>query len=157
MSYNFQEQVSDNRQDVACKAVADHWRGLGYDVLDVSKNPDYYKEGIDLIRTIMGEDKITIDVKCDFIAHYTGNFPVELVEIMGRDNGSKRGWAYKESLDEIHFYVWETKLIVPVKRKILLGLAYKDGRKGYASFHEKPFPYFTLGILVPINDILENN
>lgn len=153
MIYDFKVQVADDRQNIACKAVADYWRELGYEVMDVSHNENYFTLGIDLIRSIAGMEETRIDVKCDFQAHATGNVPVELIEVVGLDRANKIGWAYKDSLDEIHFYVWEDKIIYPIKRKTLLNLAFQDGRRGYASFHEKPFPYFTLGILVPIEEL----
>jgi hypothetical protein len=154
MSYSFVEQLGDDRQDVACKAVADFWCSQGYEVWDVSKNPSYFSDGVDLIRTINGNERTAIDVKCDFKAHLTGNIPVEFIEVVRKDDNSiKLGWAHKESLDEIHFYIWETKQILAIKRKTLLDLAFQDGRKGFAAFHEKPFPYFTFGILIPITDL----
>jgi hypothetical protein len=155
MSYEFKKQVMDPRQDEACTAVERHWSSMGFEVRNVSKDETYYVTGIDLIRTIVGQDATNIDVKCDFQAHTTGNVPVELVEIMPRHGGAKRGWAYKKALDEIHYFIWETKLIVPVRREDLLMLAYKNSRKGFATYHEKPFLYFTLGVLVPLQEVIE--
>ena len=151
MSYNFQEQLNDPRQKEGCNEVKRILQEDGLEVVDVSENKEYFEKGIDLI--IKWPDSIeTIDVKTDFQAHQTGNIPLELVEVASMEGNFKVGWAYKD-IDYIYYYIYHTKQIKKLSLKKFRELAFSKFRKGYASHHQKPFPYFTLGLLIPLDEI----
>jgi hypothetical protein len=154
MKYNFQEQVGDERQREAVGMIAAYWKDMNCDVVDVSEDPQYYSRGIDLIRKYEGKD-VMIDVKCDFLAHKTGNIPLEFIEVCPLDESknAKIGWAYKRTLDEIQFLVWDTKELFVFPRRRLLEYAFGSERRAFASLHHNPIKYFTLGVLLPIEEL----
>lgn len=151
MSYNFQEQLNDPRQKEGCNKVKRILQDDGLEVIDVSENREYFESGIDLI--IKWPDSIeTIDVKTDFQAHMTGNIPVELMEIVPKNGIIKEGWIYK-NLDYIYYYIYHTKEIKKLSMQKLRELTFNKAWRGYASHHDKPFPYYTLGVLIPLEEL----
>lgn len=151
MSYNFQEQVNDNRQKEGCLAVKKYLVEQGLEIQDVSENKEYFERGIDLIIKWPNEHE-TIDVKTDMQAHMTGNIPIELMEIVPENGRIKEGWIYK-NLDYIYYYIYHTKEIKKLPMKKLRELTFNKTWRGYASHHDKPFPYYTLGVLIPIQEL----
>lgn len=154
--YNFKEQVAKEIQKQGTKLVANYWCSEGHNIIDVSEDKNYFNLGVDLIRQIDNEQE-TIDVKTDTKAHFTKNLLLELIEIAPKDieKQIKLGWGYNK-IDEIDFLVWETKelFILPLNKfKEFAFTAEILDRKGFASWHLEPYPYFTLGILIPITEI----
>jgi hypothetical protein len=155
MSYNFQTQVGDNRQKEATQLVKKYWQELGYEIQDVSENSDYFSRGVDLIRTLLENEPLNIDVKCDFQTDLTGNIAFELIEIAPEDKtrSPKLGWAYGEFADEIDYVIWNAGVMFRLPLQELKQLVFASSFKGYASHHDKPFFYYTLGILVPVSSL----
>lgn len=148
-SYDFQKQVNDPKQKEGNKLAMHYLLSLGEEIRDVSENPDYYKGGVDLIRVWPDREEY-IDVKTDFMAHKTGNIPIELTEVVSAKGVSKLGWYYTNN--EIIYLIYETKELIHFKKDELTDIFSKP-YKGYASHHIKPFPYFTMGILLPLEEI----
>lgn len=153
MSYNFQTQLSDSRQKEANELVKNYWLGYGCEVNDVSENSEYFYKGIDLIRTLGGSSKTNIDVKCDFLTDLTGNIAFELIEIASENKNIKLGWAYGGFVDEIHYVIWNAKVMFILPLKEVRKIVFANALRGYASHHDKPFFYYTLGILIPIKEL----
>lgn len=150
MNYSFKEQLNDPRQKEAVNVVIKYLKDQTYEVADVSEDPKFYADGIDLFKKI-GDELTSIDVKCDFQAHNTGNVPLELMEIIPTNSyvQPKTGWGYK-NIDEIIYFIWETKEIIPVNLAKLRELAFS---KDYRIFNAKHKNYFSSGLLIPIADI----
>ena len=145
--------MNDERQKQANELVKKYWQEAGYEVEDVSENEAYFSKGIDLIRTLIGKDPLTIDVKCDFQTDMTGNIAFELIEIAPENKNIKLGWAYGEGANEIHYVVWNARVAFLLPIKELRRLVFSNVFRGYASHHDKPFPYYTLGVLIPISHL----
>lgn len=148
--YNFQEQLNDTRQKEGLTLIKKHLLSLGEEIINVSENSDYFKRGVDLIRVLPDSEEF-IDVKTDFQAHESGNIPVELIEVCSANNSQqvKLGWIY-QNIHEVIYYIYYSKKMIKINKERLKELTFSEPRKGYASFHRRPFNYFTLGVLVPI-------
>lgn len=155
-SYDFITQNRNPKQKEGNKKCLKYWQDRGYKVWDVSENENYFKSGIDLIKKL-GLEETTIDVKTNFQVYKTGNIPFELIEIspLDKNRNIKPGWGYN-NVDEINFCILELNemVILPLKefREWVFTIDIPR-RRGFAAWHLKPFPYFTLGILVPLEEI----
>ena len=158
MSYEFKKQVNEPRQKEAVKLYCNYLRSEGCEIQNVSEDKNYYSLGIDIIKNVPN-GVITMDVKTDFLAHKTGNLPFEVIEIASVENNCfKEGWGNKKGIDrvnEIVYFIWETKGIIVIELYVLQELAWNGEWKNYASYHKEPFYYFTCGFLIPIEKIKE--
>lgn len=150
MSYNFKEQVNEPRQKQAVELCKNYLLSDGCEVTDVSEDPKFYKTGADLIMQIP-DGEITIDVKCDFQAHSTFNIVVEFIEVASDRKEQKLGWIYNE-VEFIYYVIWETKELIILDKKILIKICLEKELRGYASHHNKPFYYYTFGLLLPLQE-----
>ena len=83
----------------------------GFQVQDVSRNPDYYEKG-DLIATKNGKSYF-IEVKTDTRAHETGNLVVELISNV---EAKRTGWFNYCKCDKYFFYLAKSNELIIVDR-----------------------------------------
>lgn len=94
--------------EAVCKNVLE---ACGFQVQDVSRNPDYYEKG-DLIATKNGKSYF-IEVKTDTWAHKTGNLVVELISNM---EAKRTGWFNYCKCDKYFFYLAKSNELIIVDR-----------------------------------------
>ena len=100
---------------------------------------------------IVPERRHTIECKFDRMSEQTGNIAIELIEICAFSK-IKLGWAFKK-FDELCYLNWYSKDIYRIPMKELKNMIFENPRKGFAALHKSPMNYFTLGILLPIEEI----
>lgn len=95
--------------EAVCKNVLE---ACGFQVQDVSRNPDYYEKG-DLIATKNGKSYF-IEVKTDTRAHETGNLVVELISNM---EAKRTGWFNYCKCNKYFFYLANSNELIIVDQK----------------------------------------
>ena len=86
--------------------VSNYFRGNGYDVMDVTKNPIFWKKDIDLFIYDRDGTKYEFEVKADWTIHRTGNVVLELTNKLGE----KSGWFNKTEASHIVFTDMENRI-----------------------------------------------
>ena len=86
----------------------------GFQVQDVSRNPDYYEKD-DLIATKNGKSYF-IEVKTDTRAHETGNLVVELISNV---EAKRTGWFNYCKYNKYFFYLANSNELIIVDQKWL--------------------------------------
>lgn len=97
--------------EAVCKNVLE---ACGFQVQDVSRNPDYYEKD-DLIATKNGKSYF-IEVKTDTRAHETGNLVVELISNM---EAKRTGWFNYCKCNKYFFYLANSNELIIVDQKWL--------------------------------------
>ena len=85
MNNNFYIDLNRGRQ--AEVMVANAFRSMGYDVMDVSKNSFYWKKDVDLLIWDHDLTRYMFEVKADWSISRTGNVVLEITNKMGG-----KGW-----------------------------------------------------------------
>lgn len=97
--------------EAVCKNVLE---ACGFQVQDVSRNPDYYEKD-DLIATKNGKSYF-IEVKTDTRAHETGNLVVELISNV---EAKRTGWFNYCKCNKYFFYLANSNELIIVDQKWL--------------------------------------
>ena len=97
--------------EAVCKNVLE---ACGFQVQDVSRNPDYYEKD-DLIATKNGKSYF-IEVKTDTRAHETGNLVVELIS---NAEAKRTGWFNYCKCNKYFFYLANSNELIIVDQKWL--------------------------------------
>ena len=97
--------------EAVCKNVLE---ACGFQVQDVSRNPDYYEKD-DLIATKNGKSYF-IEVKTDTRAHETGNLVVELISNV---EAKRTGWVNYCKCNKYFFYLANSNELIIVDQKWL--------------------------------------
>jgi hypothetical protein len=130
--------------------LKDWLRGYGYKVKDVSDNPNYWKQDIDLIVN----DKITIEVKWDSLLSSTGNLFIELVSDIDKN---KDGWFRFCKADYLAYGAAEDKIFLIFKFDELKAHieAHKDEYKTTtaADYNKYGIAKYSKGYLVPVDSL----
>jgi len=153
MNYSFKRQINDPKQKEAVRFCAKYEMDQGFEIIDVSENPDWYDRGVDLIVKYPNFD-MWIDVKCDERIAETGNIAFELIEIASYEGYLKRGYAYSK-VHYIYYFDWHNKKFYKFRTSNLLKIAFSKSRKSFATYHPEE-RYFTLGILIPLQELCQN-
>jgi len=125
--------------------VCRYLRNNGLVVTNVADDPQYFKQGVDLIVTEPNSE-YSIDVKADYQIKDTGNVFLEVISQI-RINGQMRaGWLVKP-IDYIYYVDTVSWLCYIYDREQLFQWAYnqKSGRYGTAQNDG----YISWGILMP--------
>lgn len=148
------KQVNDPDQKEAVKLCRERQLNKGNDLIDVSENSQWFERGADLIENSPGGN-ITYNVRCDKRICNTGNVAVELIEISSFNDYFRKGYIYKK-LDYIYYVDWINKKFYLFPKEKLKEITFSKGRYGFSIYHPKQ-KYFTLGVLVPLSELLTIN
>jgi len=86
--------------------VTNYFRGNGYDVMDVTKNPIFWKKDIDLFVYDHDGTQYKFEVKADWTIHRTGNVVLELTS----KTGTETGWFNTTESTHIVFTDMENRI-----------------------------------------------
>jgi hypothetical protein len=104
--YEFQTQQKFGQRG---ESILDRWLSSSYDILDVSKDANYQKSGIDRLVTRSDGSIVTIEYKFDIAARRTGNL---FFETVSNDNEKIPGWGWTSQADYWIFLIPEQEIIV---------------------------------------------
>lgn len=153
MNYSFSKQIKEPNQRQAVELCIAYAAKKGLILQDVSNDRSWYDRGVDLI--LYQENKqALIDVKCDEQISKTGNIAFELIEICGSNAYLKKGWAYSK-IDYIFYVDWNNKINYLLPLGNLFEKAFSKPHKGFSAYHPVE-NYFTLGVLLPLNELTFN-
>lgn len=144
--YSFQEEVNKPEHQEGNTLCLNYLLSCGKQAVDVSKDSNYFKRGIDII-VKNPEGEVSVDVKTDTKMNQTGNLAIEMVEICSVER-KKSGWVFSK-IDFIYYLNFASKDLYTIPLEELRKISFSQPFRGFSAYHKYPIKYFTLGILVP--------
>lgn len=145
----FSKEASKGRKGEA--VAASFLSSIGYQVENVSNNPDYFKADIDLIAT-KGEEVMKVEVKSDYRISETGNV---CVEIWNDKNRNSKGWLFYTQATHIFFVDVRKGVIHAVRAQELKQLYEQNNFHHYdrSQLEDGEYPKLAQLCLIPVADL----